>query len=1670
MASENNFNAYSSDYTRVTDCLFAIQALESGGGLANQGELLRLLRLLEQDTLKKLYLITIRILRVVTNPDSSIYIGGDFSEKNFAERDFNVGSPLINPPNYEDYFYGDFDGDDFLLDDFYVGYLDTGGVGYSSIFKSITNMLDEINTYDEDAISEEDRYALNEALEAVLAAFQAIKDLLAQLGLNPCGQDEVAYLNNTDGIYLQVAGSDGGNGIAEGLHLRWSLTGVLGDNHLPKGNYYNSQNGALSGFNRKDDYVRVFRTPFGLNPPSIAIDFENNRPVINFKKRQWVYTVNNTFGGYKVTNRVKLTFENAGSYQDLARTVNPLLDYYRFLNLYPGTISFEVEDKSAYLAGILSYNIGTESSVLKMETLSRIGNDESNATRSHKTFVKEDATPAFGVIKADNIVKITTKKTANLTLKLLVIATYHDFLITRQQTDWTEVGNGFGISLDDAEVFSRLENENYPIDHLWPHYNDGATVKVANYQDKWLISRAESPSVKEVLGTYLQLSDTDPRAEQTLTNVNPDQQNEGFSVSYLDIVNMQALDYHFARMLGLGHIDTVSGGETYIYQVRYTNKRSLNSPGTTDYVYTSLPVGKADQLLPEKPKMRPVAYQFLGEKESMNDMLDDQGYAKFDYSRVVNVGRMPFADELVGYDFFSNLAAIDNLNVFENPKPVFYGLEYRAENQPAYVRPEITSGGFPDEHQYYTWDDTNPQGVLEPEPLRDDVLSLFNHFEKQAGKHFYAIYGINWFSRVSALSDEVETDVTGFQAVNTLLPPSDVAAQYVQKENPLLFTTTAEQSWLEERKQAFPGQDIGFTRVTFNWLDILDATRLTDQSAAQLDTLIKADHVKAWFNPRLPLTITGQIKDIIHQPDETLIGLIIGSYKQIDGTLVTPAVATEDFFRFSNSLLVTPNGKYRVAQIENGTAGLVITVESISESKVVDDENEPGAYSTQKFITFPEIGSRFSVAENLSNPANWEPVSQQVALKSFADTANPHIERITDSQGKETIYWAGGIHNQAVVNPLFGADYPDGLLGYYRISFDQTGNLDPHPQVNLPFEAGDPLKNSPDELRQVHVEWYKGLIRVPTVNESPEPKLLEVIRIEQTRPLELYVYDPGYQEDPIRVSGAGGAGVPVNFHPGYRVYFFPEPEPGHTFNAASILPVGNDNDKRTQLGLQTIDSRPEGNGSVSDVSVPAIVLARKLEEPVQFEAPSTFGLKVRLDATGKAAFTFDVKIAPTVNGIKRSPFGFMFYRTTNEDVLEALYRPETVTQILATLAALEEDLFYSQRYLELVNLIFDPATNGLFKEFPATPAPYGFPLPDRAGLVDENDSPALKKQKYFDAIQETLLPLTEQTPILEFIKQGLQTENALPIIRDLDGNLLRATDPAFNPFPMVRQYNKPSQPNTTYIRFTDYFLSGASRKLYFFAGVEVTNQLVPGPLSPFAGPVTILQTLPAAPPLVTRFAINLDSFSAESGASVAFNIAPISPEDRISKIRIYRSMEIDRTVSLQSMEYQVDRDIIADQYEGYEITDDFSDLSAAPLGDTVYYRLAGIRMILNEKEEQEEVLSLGTEVIAIALPDYLNPEAPELSYDEASNKLIWPATANKGSYYLYKQNVRGNWEKVYSVTPPASLTQIEYLLPAPLLFVDEEGDNLYHRFKVQVQNTAGLLNLTDKECTVPKLI
>jgi len=105
-------------------------------------------------------------------------------------------------------------------------------------------------------------------------------------------------------------------------------------------------------------------------------------------------------------------------------------------------------------------------------------------------------------------------------------------------------------------------------------------------------------------------------------------------------------------------------------------------------------------------------------------------------------------------------------------------------------------------------------------------------------------------------------------------------------------------------------------------------------------------------------------------------------------------------------------------------------------------------------------------------------------------------------------------------------------------------------------------------------------------------------------------------------------------------------------------------------------------------------------------------------------------------------------------------------------------------------------------------------------------------------------------------------------------------------------------------------------------------------------------------------------------------------------------------------------------------------------------------------------------VIIVRVIDVVNPQAPDIHYAQSENKLTWPANTVKGTYYLYQQNNRGNWARIFTDQPGSNETTLSYQLPAPLQLTDENGQRIYYRYKVRVQNSAGLFNLTEKELTV----
>ena len=1687
---------FCADYSAMATCLFAIQNADTTGAFSGDPGMQELLRVFDQDILRKLYLRTLQILKAMSG--GATLFPGDFEPADFSERDFSVED---TDGGQTSIFQNVLEDDPFFDQSFFKSFLDTRNTGYSSRFQTILNIFGEFCKRSSE-ISDTYKSALNDALVPVLNAFDDLQQYLNTIGLNPC-DTTLAYLNNSPSLYLQAAGSDGTKGIPAGIHLRWSLAGDLGSNHLLKGDY---DAVSTSGYNQPNDYIQVTRTPY-INTVRNFIDFETDKPVIDLATKSWNYIIAQNINNKTIFNRIKLTFTDADLYNQLAVNTDPTTDFFNFLAQYTSLILLEVLNKALFMVGFdFRKDAVTGTATLKIETESIIentGDASAGVINTRKTVILDTASISEESIYAENIWKISLKKSVTGYLQRFSFETYHDFLSTCNQSDWSPVGDpGFSLSLVDQQVFDRLETSAYPVDHLWPQFNEGTTVRVANYRDKWTTTRPNEPSIKDIVRKYLALSETDPRAEDILKDENADPGDPGMVVSYLDVLHMLAIDYHIARMLGLGCIDIPVGAtvtDKFFYQINYTNRKSIDSVQRVNYSYTSLPISKMDQLTPEKPAIRPITYSPPAGDLASNSGFDDQGYLKTDHIRFINISRGPFIDEIPDYDFFADMSVIDNYNIFETPKPVLYGIEYRPANQSTYIKPEITAGPSTMGTIYHAYDSAYPEtGVPETVPVPDNVTSLYHHFERQEGIHFYAIYGISWLARASALSDETATDATHFAQKNRLLPPADVAVQFIQKEDILLFTSAIEQAWYQGRSDAFPGQDISFTRVTFNWMDIIDISQLQGYSVPELTTVVRPDKIKAYFGLQLPLEITGLIQYILPVSGSDIqLSLLTAGYTQIDGTVINPVINPVDFSRFTDSLLTTTAGQFRVIRIDPGANGPIITIEKTTNHQNVESDEQSNYYGLQTFYSGPEINSRFSMVENLNNTANWKPINADISLTSLADINNPLIESSTDTEGNVTKNWIGGINGNALVTPLFGnTNDPSDLPGYYKIEFETGVILNPNPQINLPFNPEHPGQNPPGQLNGAHVEWYKGNVRIPLASGDVDKKILEVMRIDQTSPLVLYVYDAGYQDNPITSSTSPTTTVVVNFHPGYRAYLFDEPAPVNAFNENNILPVGTENSRKTLIGLQTADTRTGGSGFRSGVSIPAVLLARKVEDPVQIEtlitaqsnaappatfslkkvsktaarakttaalaeAPSILGLKIRPDATAKAAFTFDIRIPAS-----RNPFGFLFCRVTQEDVLGALYESTTINQIENRLTDPDTDVYYCQRFFELVNLIFDPENQGQFKVLGTGQYSYGFPAPDKTGLINVGDSVEIKTAKYRAAIQGTFLPLTQQTPIAAFIKEGVQTDNKEPRIRDIFGNLLDPSSPDFDPFPMIRKYSNNSDPGATYIRFTDYSLNASSRSLYFYAGAEVTSQLVRGDLSPFTGPVIILPTLPPEAPLIRTFSIGPSVLPATTPLSVTFQLSPLPPEDQVSIIRIYRTTDLLKAGSLQTMDTHVDIPVIAGLKEGYQVTDALADIQPFPAGETLYYRLAGVRFIINESGSSEEVLSLGSTITVVKIMDTTNPVAPVITYALNPARLSWPVTTNKGTYYLYKQNNSGNWEKIFTSQPEQGINTVLYPFSTPLSLTDEDGNRIYYRFKVKVENASGLLNLTDQELTI----
>ena len=109
-----------------------------------------------------------------------------------------------------------------------------------------------------------------------------------------------------------------------------------------------------------------------------------------------------------------------------------------------------------------------------------------------------------------------------------------------------------------------------------------------------------------------------------------------------------------------------------------------------------------------------------------------------------------------------------------------------------------------------------------------------------------------------------------------------------------------------------------------------------------------------------------------------------------------------------------------------------------------------------------------------------------------------------------------------------------------------------------------------------------------------------------------------------------------------------------------------------------------------------------------------------------------------------------------------------------------------------------------------------------------------------------------------------------------------------------------------------------------------------------------------------------------------------------------------------------------------------------------------------------------------------NPDKPTLSYrvddslvnrDGRAINLVWNRTAYKPRYLIYQMNAQGNWVKIHELESNEekivmSLSETT-LTEEELEKINLESRENFNHFRVDVENTAGLINIEKNRVTIP---
>ena len=274
------------------------------------------------------------------------------------------------------------------------------------------------------------------------------------------------------------------------------------------------------------------------------------------------------------------------------------------------------------------------------------------------------------------------------------------------------------------------------------------------------------------------------------------------------------------------------------------------------------------------------------------------------------------------------------------------------------------------------------------------------------------------------------------------------------------------------------------------------------------------------------------------------------------------------------------------------------------------------------------------------------------------------------------------------------------------------------------------------------------------------------------------------------------------------------------------------------------------------------------------------------------------------------------------------------------------------------------------------------------------------------------------------------------------------------------------------------------------------NTMQLGEYSPILGPIKLVNTKPPQTPEIKRVLPVLKNVNLNilPGVSVEVNAYP--KVQNVKQLKLYRTLNPNNALSVRTMDLIKTIDLETDNQllnNIWKIKDEFTDLGYVPYGDPLYYRVTALREIQyadgsNEVGDSHPLIteyapSEASKLLISSIVENANPESPVLQYNfdivpedvGLLNHVIlkWDKKVHNGKYHVYKMNNQGNWVKIHTLV--SNEIELQLLLAdtslnnGSLTIKSEDGNPIYHHFKVVSENSASMLSTEDKILTIPNI-